>query len=389
MASTFLTRLKVGGKLVDAKGVSRLYRGRVAGWHLLLVVLAALRRGRRRGRAGRRRPGLDGDRPPAGVRRRRLGPRTASRDLFPLPHRLARLGLPGARARRRCSAAARSTATVPTTCAARSPDAGQDKRDLQPSRSAQQGRSHDDTFADRADRRRWSPARCAALTVVLVATRAAAPTTDGVASDAASGRRAGCTGRVQLDRRLRRPAAGRDASSSPAGSQPDGAPAADPTTRRAGRRAARLALLGTTSTGGADAAATSSPGRVQHACGCCAWQRRRAAGAWSWWSSGPVAGRRPARRLQTSRDRSVPPLDGAGAASSWPARPAAPARGGLVAAVRADRGPPSAVSTVDRADRTVGQVATCSRWPRRPAAAPASTAPATPPTARSRRCPSG
>ena len=26
MASTFLTRLKIGGKLVDAKGVSRLYR---------------------------------------------------------------------------------------------------------------------------------------------------------------------------------------------------------------------------------------------------------------------------------------------------------------------------------------------------------------------------
>ena len=29
MASTFLTRLRVGGKLVDAKGVSRLYRSRI------------------------------------------------------------------------------------------------------------------------------------------------------------------------------------------------------------------------------------------------------------------------------------------------------------------------------------------------------------------------
>ncbi len=38
-ASTFLTRLRVGGKLVDAKGVSRLYRARVPG-RLLLVMLA-------------------------------------------------------------------------------------------------------------------------------------------------------------------------------------------------------------------------------------------------------------------------------------------------------------------------------------------------------------
>ena len=30
MASTFLTRLRVGGKLVDAKGVSRLYRSRIS-----------------------------------------------------------------------------------------------------------------------------------------------------------------------------------------------------------------------------------------------------------------------------------------------------------------------------------------------------------------------
>ena len=38
MRSTFLTRLRVGGKLVDAKGVSRLYRGRISGWALMLLV---------------------------------------------------------------------------------------------------------------------------------------------------------------------------------------------------------------------------------------------------------------------------------------------------------------------------------------------------------------
>ncbi|GGL20267.1 putative cytokinetic ring protein SteA [Mangrovihabitans endophyticus] len=42
MASTFLTRLKVGGKLVDAKGVSRLYRQSLSGSSLLLLVLAAV-----------------------------------------------------------------------------------------------------------------------------------------------------------------------------------------------------------------------------------------------------------------------------------------------------------------------------------------------------------
>ncbi|HEX6871257.1 MAG TPA: putative cytokinetic ring protein SteA [Micromonosporaceae bacterium] len=42
MASTFLTRLKVGGKLVDAKGVSRLYRQNTSGPALLLLVLSAL-----------------------------------------------------------------------------------------------------------------------------------------------------------------------------------------------------------------------------------------------------------------------------------------------------------------------------------------------------------
>jgi len=42
MASTFLTRLRVGGKLVDAKGVSRLYRSRIKGSSLVLLVAAAM-----------------------------------------------------------------------------------------------------------------------------------------------------------------------------------------------------------------------------------------------------------------------------------------------------------------------------------------------------------
>ncbi len=42
MASTFLTRLRLGGKLVDAKGVSRLYSPRISNAALVLLVLAAL-----------------------------------------------------------------------------------------------------------------------------------------------------------------------------------------------------------------------------------------------------------------------------------------------------------------------------------------------------------
>lgn len=42
MASTFLTRLRVGGKLVDAKGVSRLYRQRVSSLSLVFLIGAAL-----------------------------------------------------------------------------------------------------------------------------------------------------------------------------------------------------------------------------------------------------------------------------------------------------------------------------------------------------------
>ncbi|NAZ76809.1 hypothetical protein GTQ99_15485 [Kineococcus sp. T13] len=42
MASTFLTRLRVGGKLVDAKGVSRLYRSRVSDAQVLVLVLSGV-----------------------------------------------------------------------------------------------------------------------------------------------------------------------------------------------------------------------------------------------------------------------------------------------------------------------------------------------------------
>jgi uncharacterized membrane-anchored protein len=42
MSSTFITRLRVGSKLVDAKGVSRLYRSRVSTFQLVVLVLAGL-----------------------------------------------------------------------------------------------------------------------------------------------------------------------------------------------------------------------------------------------------------------------------------------------------------------------------------------------------------
>jgi uncharacterized membrane-anchored protein len=42
MASTFLTRLRLGAKVVDANTVNRLYRNRISGAALLLLVIAAL-----------------------------------------------------------------------------------------------------------------------------------------------------------------------------------------------------------------------------------------------------------------------------------------------------------------------------------------------------------
>ncbi|WP_026257476.1 putative cytokinetic ring protein SteA [Actinopolymorpha alba] len=41
-ASTYLTRLRVGGKLVDAKGVSRLYRARIQTWQIVMLLVAGL-----------------------------------------------------------------------------------------------------------------------------------------------------------------------------------------------------------------------------------------------------------------------------------------------------------------------------------------------------------
>jgi uncharacterized membrane-anchored protein len=40
MASAFLTRLRVGGKLVDAKSASQLYRSRISAAALIMLVLA-------------------------------------------------------------------------------------------------------------------------------------------------------------------------------------------------------------------------------------------------------------------------------------------------------------------------------------------------------------
>ncbi|MGI8901231.1 MAG: putative cytokinetic ring protein SteA [Nocardioides sp.] len=42
LASTFLTRLRIGSKLVDSKSVEQLYSGRIRLWHLAVVVLAGL-----------------------------------------------------------------------------------------------------------------------------------------------------------------------------------------------------------------------------------------------------------------------------------------------------------------------------------------------------------
>jgi uncharacterized membrane-anchored protein len=42
MASTFLVRLRVGEILVDAKGVSRMYRGGIRGREIMMLVGAAV-----------------------------------------------------------------------------------------------------------------------------------------------------------------------------------------------------------------------------------------------------------------------------------------------------------------------------------------------------------
>lgn len=42
MASTFLTRLRVGSKLIDAKGVNRLYRARISGVSMFAMLIVGL-----------------------------------------------------------------------------------------------------------------------------------------------------------------------------------------------------------------------------------------------------------------------------------------------------------------------------------------------------------
>jgi uncharacterized membrane-anchored protein len=42
MSSTFITHLRVAGKLVNARGVHQLYQSRISGWSLLVLVLAAV-----------------------------------------------------------------------------------------------------------------------------------------------------------------------------------------------------------------------------------------------------------------------------------------------------------------------------------------------------------
>ncbi|EEH64185.1 thiamin pyrophosphokinase, catalytic domain protein [Gleimia coleocanis DSM 15436] len=42
MSSTFLTRLVVGSKLVDAKGLSQIYRTRISNWQLLMLALTGM-----------------------------------------------------------------------------------------------------------------------------------------------------------------------------------------------------------------------------------------------------------------------------------------------------------------------------------------------------------
>jgi uncharacterized membrane-anchored protein len=41
MSSTFITHLRVAGKLVNARGVHQLYQSRISSWSLLVLVLAA------------------------------------------------------------------------------------------------------------------------------------------------------------------------------------------------------------------------------------------------------------------------------------------------------------------------------------------------------------
>ena len=131
MASTFLTRLRLGGKLVDAKGVSRLYRSRISTAALVVLVLAALRRHRLGPRRVRRRPGLP--RPAASTNGTAScsGWRTSSRDRLPLSPGLADRRLPGGRARDRHRHHRAQRADPRPTSRTRSARCEQDKRSLE------------------------------------------------------------------------------------------------------------------------------------------------------------------------------------------------------------------------------------------------------------------
>ena len=60
-ASTFLTRLQTGGKVVDGRVVAALHRNRISGWLVALLLVAAACGG------GRRPVGVAGGRRGAGV----------------------------------------------------------------------------------------------------------------------------------------------------------------------------------------------------------------------------------------------------------------------------------------------------------------------------------
>ena len=108
MSSTFLTRLRLGPMLVDAKGVSRLYEGRVRRRDLVLLVVRALL-AMVVDRASCREPihvFLDGIRVTLkdlwySIIGRPSDEDMPAHDQLPLPHRVARRGVPRAGARRR------------------------------------------------------------------------------------------------------------------------------------------------------------------------------------------------------------------------------------------------------------------------------------------------
>ena len=176
MASTFLTRLRVGGKLVDAKGVSRLYRSRISD---LVAGAAGARDGRDAGRRALR------CRPPARPTRAaerqvarlhvldhgtdvviwRHGCAGGSSDRLPLPPRLHHLRLPrpGRRHRRLDTALNGVDRRRPASAStARGRQARPGKTTINDSSAARRR----PVFASRSPRRR-SPAELAVAVMTL------------------------------------------------------------------------------------------------------------------------------------------------------------------------------------------------------------------------------